>query len=331
MNDIAQRTEAAVAAVLPPSIQVRRGVRNGRSVDLDVAGKRLRVAWLGEGGLRQARDLLVDRKRRPDVAAARRMSPGARAALSAEGIGWVDETGAAEIVSGPLIISRSGLPVEDPPRPFRWTPSVLAVAEALLCGKRATVDDMREATGLSAGSATYALKGLTKLGLLSAEASRGRNAARRVCDQDRLLDKYAIAANRSATSLTIGVIWRDFAVGLCEIGRQWDDAGIAWAATSTVAASVIAPYLTLVTTGEVYVGSSTVAGLESVAAKAGLQPIKGGRLTLRPFPTVTTRRFAVVRRGLRVAPWPRVYADLRTVGVRGEDAAEHLREVVRGR
>jgi hypothetical protein len=24
--------------------------------------------------------------------------------------------------------------------------------------------------------------------------------------------------------------------------------------------------------------------------------------------------------------WPRAYADLRTVGVRGEDAAEHLRE-----
>jgi hypothetical protein len=25
-------------------------------------------------------------------------------------------------------------------------------------------------------------------------------------------------------------------------------------------------------------------------------------------------------------PWPRVYADLRTVGVRGEDVAEHLRQ-----
>jgi len=35
--------------------------------------------------------------------------------------------------------------------------------------------------------------------------------------------------------------------------------------------------------------------------------------------------------GIRVVPWPRVYADLRLVGVRGEDAAEHLREVMRGR
>ena len=331
MSDIAQRTEAAVAAVLPPSIQVRRGVRNGRSVDLDVAGRRLRVEWLGEGGLRQARDLLAGRKRRPDVAAARRMSPGARAALSAEGIGWVDETGAAEIVSGPLIISRSGLPVEDPPRPFRWTPSVLAVAEALLCGKRATVDDMREATGLSAGSATYALSGLTKLGLLSAEAPRGRNSARRVCDQDRLLDKYAAAAEMPTTFLAVGVTWQDIATGLCEIGRRWDDAGIAWAATGAVAASALAPYLTTVWTGEVYVDQATIAGIESAAAYASLQPMKGGRLTLRPFPTMTAGRLAELRDGLRVAPWPRVYADLRTAGVRGEEAAEHLREVVRGR
>lgn len=52
---------------------------------------------------------------------------------------------------------------------------------------------------------------------------------------------------------------------------------------------------------EVYVARATVAGIESVAAQAGL----------------------------RVAPWPRVYADLRAVGVRGEEAVEHLREMVR--
>jgi len=30
---------------------------------------------------------------------------------------------------------------------------------------------------------------------------------------------------------------------------------------------------------------------------------------------------------MRTAPWPRVYADLRRAGVRGEDAAEHLRSI----
>jgi hypothetical protein len=39
-------------------------------------------------------------------------------------------------------------------------------------------------------------------------------------------------------------------------------------------------------------------------------------------------RLAKEMEGLRVAPWPRVYADLLSLGVRGEEAAEHLREVV---
>ena len=94
---------------------------------------------------------------------------------------------------------------------------------------------------------------------------------------------------------------------------------------------MLAPCLATVTTGEVYVDRTTVAGIESAAARVGLRPIHGGRLTLRPFPTVTARRLAATRGGLRIALWPRVYADLRAVGVRGEEAAEHLREVVRGR
>ena len=115
------------------------------------------------------------------------------------------------------------------------------------------------------------------------------------------------------------------------IGRRWDSSKIEWAATGTAAASVLAPYLTTVSTGEVYVGSKTISGIESIAKQAGLRPMHGGRLTLRPFSTATSKRLAVLRNGLRIVPWPRVYADLRPVGVRGEEAAEHLREVVCGR
>jgi hypothetical protein len=93
---------------------------------------------------------------------------------------------------------------------------------------------------------------------------------------------------------------------------------------------VLAPYLTLFSTAAVYVDADSVLGLEAAAQAAGLRPIEGGRVTLRPFPTVTTRRLAGEEGGLRVAPWPRVYADLRETGVRGEEAAEHLREVMRG-
>jgi hypothetical protein len=82
---------------------------------------------------------------------------------------------------------------------------------------------------------------------------------------------------------------------------------------------------------EVYVDAKTIAGLGAVAAEAALRPIAGGRLTLRPFPTLAARRLASEIGGLHVAPWPRVYADLRAFGVRGEEAAEHLRDVIRGR
>ena len=131
--------------------------------------------------------------------------------------------------------------------------------------------------------------------------------------------------------LQVGVTWRDPVVGLAEAGAKWDAADKAWACTAALAASVVAPYLTSVTSGDVYVDALTSAGLEAAAADAGLHPIEGGRLTLRPFPTVTSQRLSVQKEGLRIAPWPRVYADLRLLGVRGEEAAEHLREVIHAR
>ncbi len=332
-SDVAQRAEAAITAVFPPSVRIRRGHQDGHSVDLEINGEHVRVTWLGEGGLRQARELIENQDNRPDVAAARLMSFAAREALSTAGIGWVDETGAAEIVRGSFIISRDGRAQKTPRKPPRWTPAVLAIAEALLCGGRGTVGDMQEITALSAGSATNALRTLTDLGFLNAEVRRGPNAARRIADPDRLLDAYAAAAAAliPPVSIAVGVTWRDPVAGLADTGRRWDRAGISWAATGAVAGSVLAPYLTTVTTSEVYVAEKTSARLEWLAASIGLRPIEGGRLTLRPFPTVTAERLATVKNRLRLVPWPRAYADLRTIGVRGEEAAEHLRETMRGR
>ena len=333
VNTVAHRAQAAIAAVLPRTVEVVRSRDWKHSVDLELNGHCIEVEWLGEGGLRQIRELIARRNERPDVVVARRISPGGREALSDAGIGWVDETGAAEIVLGTLIVLRSGRLPDAKRKPPHWTPAVLAVAEALLCGGRATVGAVQEASGLSAGSSTNALRTLTDLGLLYASARRGRNSGRQITNPDRLLEEYAAAteAMRPPTALTVGVTWRDFAVGLGESGRRWNTAGISWAATGAVAASVIAPYLSTVAAGEVYVDAKTVAGLEWVAAGAGLRPIEGGRLTLRPFPTITAKLMALEKEGIFVAPWPRVYADLRLVGVRGEEAAEHLRDQMQDR
>ena len=331
-SSIAHRSETAVAAVLPRSVTVRCRRADGHTISLKLNGKHITVKWIGEGGLRQARELIADRKSLPEVVVARRLSPGARETLSGVGVGWVDETGAAEIALGSLIVSRSGRPSQAPRKPPRWTPAVLAVAEALLCGGKATVSAVRQTTGLSAGGAANALRCLSDLGLLGASARRGRNSGRSVPDSDRLLDEYATAAAAlaPATALTVGVTWRDLEAGLSQTGHRWTETGIVWAATGSLAAMILAPYLTTVTTAEVYVDRETIPALESVAAQAGLRAIEGGRLILRPFPTVTTKRLVVMRDGLRLVPWPRVYTDLRVIGVRGEEAAEHLRKVIRG-
>jgi hypothetical protein len=325
------RAERAFLDVLPAVVRpLAIPEADGRAVV--VAGRRITLAWVGEGHLGEVRRALVEAPR-PDVIVGRRLSPGAREALAQAGVSWVDETGAAEVALGTIVVSRTGRMLPVATRPARWAPATLAVAEALMCGVPATVAATRVATGLSSGSCTTALRTLTDLGLLAADAARGRAAGRRVADASALLTAYADAADalRPSERLAIGVTWRDPVAGLAGAGRVWTSAGIQWCATGAVAASILAPHLTQVGTTEVYVDANTLAGLEAVAATAHLKPIEGGRLTLRPFPTQGVRRLATEVGGLRLAPWPRVYADLRTIGVRGEEAAEHLLEVVHAR
>lgn len=328
----ATRAEQAVAAVLPSPADVTLAGA-GERYDLVVNGQQLQVKWIGEGRLGDVRRLLTDREERPDVVVARRLSPGARAALADAEIGWVDETGAAEIAIGQIIVSRSGIDVPRARRPPGWTPSVLAIAEAALCGVTPTTSTMRAATGLSTGSCVTALRVLTDLGLLEASAARGRDSARRVADPDRLLDAYATAAASLAPDLRleVGVTWRDFADGVRSVGRRWDKQDYDYAVTGALGAELLAPYLTTVSTADVYVSTETIIGLQAAATSVGLKPIVGGRLVLRPVPTVAVSRLATIVDGVRVAPWPRVYVDLLAAGVRGEDAAEHLRETVRAR
>lgn len=332
----AEKPEARAVRVLEgmlPRTAQREVLVGDRRVDLLVGEHQLEVKWVGEGNLgdvRRAMGFLHGDQ--PYVFVGRQFSPGAREAMSEAGIGWMDETGAAEVVVGSIIISRSGQPKPIVERPKRWTPSVQGAAEALICGTKPTVSEVQVATGLSTGSCVNALGVLTDFGLLEADAKRGRGSARRVGDMDRLLDAYAAAATagKRQISLMLGAIWRDPIGGLVEVGQLWDRAGVSWASTGLAAASAIAPFVTNVSTAEVYVDAWTAVGLESAALDAGLRPIEGGRLTLKPFPTKTTGQLAVEIDGLRVAPWPRVYVDLRMAGVRGEEAAEHLREVMRG-
>ena len=329
------RIMETLGAILPKGTPVDFERREGTLAVLRLGGRLLRARWVATGWPGQVRDALRTEKSPPDLVLAPSLSPGARALLSRAGIGWVDESGGAECAFGTIILSRTGHVERRRPPSNRWSATVQTVAEALLCDTAATVEAIAAATGISVGAATKALRLLSDAGLLVSSAGRGRYSARRVKDGDQLLEAYATAVSQDTAvrrpSLVVGGAWRDLLTGIREIGGEWDQQGLAWAATGAAAAEVLAPTLTTLGSAEIYVQADTMAQIEAMARKAGLKQIDGGRLTLKPFPTITSSVLASVVGGIRVVPWPRVYADLRLVGVRGEDAAEHLREVMRGR
>ena len=326
------RGERAVLAVFPQSVKVTTP-RPDRDVDLVVNGHALNVKWVGQGHLGDVRAALNDRPERNVILVARHMSPGARAALSEAGINWADESGAAEISIGTIAVSRTGAPKKKDNAVKRWTPAVISVAEALLCGTRGTQSATQAATGLSAGSCANALRFLTEQELLASKARRGPASARWVTSQRELLEAYTEAVNEQppGIELQIGITWQDVVSGIAVLGRHFDADETDWAVTGAAAATVIAPYLSSVARATLYVDAKSIAELQALAVSAELRPIQSGRLTLKPFPTASVRRLSRRVDGLRIAPWPRVYADLRREGVRGEEAAEHLFEVIDGR
>lgn len=325
---VKRRAYEALVQVLPPTAHTEP---SGDRVLVN--GHPLRVRWIGDGWLADVRTALEGGSELPDIVVAARISPGARRALADANIGWVDETGAAEIAIASIIVSKSGRPVDRDQRITGWTPAVLAVAEAILLGTKPTVSATEEVTGLSSGSCTNALRFLTERELLAADAHRGRRSGRRVADFNALLRSYAdaVAAEDPPMTVPVGVTWRDPLSGLAKVAESWESRGRVWACTGAVAASLLAPHLTSFGSADVYTGGDTIPGLEAAAREAGFEPIEGGRLSLRPFPTVASRNLITRKRGLNVVPWPRVYADLRLLGVRGEEAAEHLLEVMHGR
>ena len=303
------------------------GSRPGRFL-ATIESNSTEVAWLPTGWPRQVKDLLLIPDR-PGLVAAPELSPGARELLAQEGVSWVDQTGAARVVLPGLYIRVDvGQTPRKPREPLGWTRATLAVSEALLAGTPTTVAGISATTGLAPSTVAASLRFLQEAGLLESDAARGRNSRRTVKDQEQLLDVYADAATqlRSARALRLGVLWRNPMRGVIDLGTRLTAHRVAWSVTGTLAADVLAPYLTETDPWEVYVDAQSPAALRQIAREVGLEESTGGRLLLRPFPTPAKDALSTNAHGQRVAVWARVFADLRMIGVRGEEAAEHLRE-----
>ncbi|WP_152365894.1 hypothetical protein [Microlunatus speluncae] len=319
---------ASFSTVTEPSPGSARDWRPDALVS--VAGQTIAVEWLRAGTLPAVTNVL-NRSPRPyvTVIVAPKMSEGARAAAAKAGVGWVEETGAAEISLPFLIVSRTA-PPQLASKQVRWRASDLGVAEALLEGVRPTVDEVTKATGMSSSTVTASLAFLAAEGQLEADAARGRKSARSLSDPGALLDSYASAAGAFApkAEIHVGLLARDPLAAIAEIGESWRKQKVTWAATSAVAAAALAPFATQVAPLLVYIDADTHPQLVAGAELVNLSPIRGGRLALRPFPTKATAKLSEWRDGLAIVPWARCYADLMTTGVRGEDIATNLRELM---
>ena len=266
---------------------------------------------------------------------ARRISEGARSALSDMGIGWADESGRAEInrPSG-LVIVREATPDESPREtPTCWTASMLAVAETTLSGTTPTVARVEETTKLSRNGTALALNRLEKLGLLERpNARRGRSSGRRVVDRDAFLDVYAAAAAQACAKqpvVRIHALWKDPLDDFTShTAPRLARTKHAWALTGAAAGQLLAPYLSTLTVVELYVDADLLTNQSLLAETVGGRVVeKGHRLEVRELPTTISATGPVLD-AVRVALPVRVYADLLAVGGRSADAAQHLRETL---
>src|ERR1035437_1657468 len=178
------RVAKGVAAVLPPRVVVSSALtdRNGDLL-VRVAKELLRVRWLERGSAIVLQTRLSNTSR-PDLVMAAHMSSAAQLAATEAGVGWLDETGAAQFAVGTVVVSRTSVSAPATARPAkRWTVATLGIAEALLTGVPGTVRALGAATGAAPSTIGLALNFLTHTGLLTSQAARGRNSGRSITDR----------------------------------------------------------------------------------------------------------------------------------------------------
>lgn len=299
------------------------------------AGKtphRFTVGWAGQGWPADV-ERLVHLVPEVEVVAAANLSTGARTWLTQERLGWVDDTGRAEISrpSGLVVVRESKEQTTKPEHSARWNRSTLAAAEAVLFGVVPTVESTEKTTGLSRQATATALARLERMGYLTRpNAQRGPASGRRILDANILLDAYAAAAaeKRSRQSVVlVHRLWKDPLGTLRkEIAPALNTDGARWAVTGAAASLLLAPYLSDVTTLELYVDAELMSDPSDLARRLGGRIVeRGQRIEIRELPTAMSARGPVID-GVQVALPVRVYADLVAAGGRSAEAAHHLRE-----
>ncbi len=280
------------------------------------------VKWAGEGWPQDVRRAAanVPEPWPADVwLLAHHLSPGAIEWLRERGANWADESGQAR-VHGPrgLIVIREPQSQDTKrkqARPFKWSPSAMIIAEAILSSTdrplRAT--ELAEESHWSVPQVANVLAAFdTQSWTIKRGAARGPGAYRDLVEPDAMLGSWSeeLTAQPRPTR-TAHRAGRDVMRLLREELGPALDHDVRWSLSGWGALELIAPFTTTIPSLHVYVAEDDFAGaLSDALAEAGLREVdEGGRVTFWPV-DARALAFAVKRDEVPVASPPRVYADL---------------------
>ena len=267
----------------------------------------------------------------PLVLIASETTTEARRILSEHGIGFIDGLGNAQLeLPGLLLrVSGTGRPNRAPAR-SRLSGKAGVVAQTLLLDPKRVwrIKDLAKETAVSSGLVHRVLSRLEAEGIVRTTGA-GPHRTRHVTDPTALLDLWA-EENVDKPIRTRGYLLAQTPKQLInQLGEDLSDANIDHALTGAAAASIIAPFVTTITTVEVWVADAT--DPKVLFDHTPATPVdEGNNVTFLQAMDDTPLAFRQQRGGLWIVNPFRLYADLQRDTRRGSEQADHLRREVIG-
>lgn len=321
----------AEATGSPAEGDISLRLRNGHVISFE-------VKWAGEGWPQDVRLAAADvAEAWPDsvVLLARRLSPGAIEWLRARGANWADETGQTRIL-GPdgLTVIREPAQQrskERTPPAFMWSKSAIAIAEVILAREDHPLRaiELASVTGWSVAQTANVLKAFDGQGwTVKRGTQRGPGAHRELVDVPGMLAAWSstvaeqprpVRLAHRATQDAMKLLRDDLAPAL--------ERSTTWAVSGWAGLELAAPLLTTTPSLHIYVARDDFAGqLSDAIEHADLRQVdEGGRVIFWPAEPGALDLMWRIHNIPVVSP-PRLYADLSSLGARGQDAADHVRE-----
>ncbi len=343
MDSVVNRLGSALSRVLERPLESIEEVdsRSARAaVAVGSAAHELQLRWAGRGwpaDLEQALTSVPDPWPRQLVLVGQRFSPGAIEQLTRRRANWLDEAGAARIEtdSGLLVVRETDETEPGPgaPRGFRWAASSLEIAEWLLTElpvETFNAHALADRSGWSYAQTTKVLRQLSARGWVKKTGgSRGVGSGWEIADTAGLLETWTayLVGHRPDTVGAHRVLRDPMQFARTELAQALRPE-TQWALSGWAGLELAAPFVTTVPVIQVAVDANALVDgrLREAMRSLGLREVnEGARIeffALSKFSLSLAREY---HRVPIVSP-PRLYADLRALGGRGEGAAEHVRQ-----